>query len=124
MLDEYKSGISHPVFNKLFIETSYEDGVLIAERRKRSIRDVEKYAFHFGFSEDLELKVDSYETGRQNFIGRIKHIQNPAALNSPLTNTVGTVLDPIFSLRYKIRLEPGESKKYILYTDMQIIFMR
>ena len=116
MLDEYKSGISHPVFNKLFIETSYEDGVLIAERRKRSIRDVEKYAFHFGFSEDLELKVDSYETGRQNFIGRIKHIQNPAALNSPLTNTVGTVLDPIFSLRYKIRLEPGESKKiHLIY---------
>ncbi|HOD01428.1 MAG TPA: glucoamylase family protein [bacterium] len=111
MLDEYKSGISHPVFNKLFIETKYEDGVLIAERRKRYIRDIEKYAFHFGFSEDSDLTVDSYETARQNFIGRIKHIQNPAALNSALTNSVGTVLDPVFSLRYKIRLEPGESKK-------------
>ena len=77
MLDELKAGLSHPVFNKLFIETSYENGVLIAKRKKRNIRDIEKFAFHFGFSEDSNLKVESYETSRQNFIGRIKHIQNP-----------------------------------------------
>lgn len=111
MLDEYKAGISHPVFNKLFLETSFEEGVLIAKRKKRYIRDVEKYAFHFSFSDDPSLAIDSYETSRQNFVGRIKHVQNPAALNSQLTNSVGTVLDPIFSIRYKIKLKPGESKK-------------
>ena len=111
MLDDLKAGLSHPVFNKLFIETAYEDGVLIAKRKKRYIRDIEKYAFHFGFSEDVNLKTDSYETSRQNFIGRIKHIQNPAAMVSELTNSIGTVLDPIFSIRYKISLKPGESKK-------------
>ena len=34
MLDEFKAGIAHPLFNKLFVETSYEDGVLIAKRKK------------------------------------------------------------------------------------------
>jgi cyclic beta-1,2-glucan synthetase len=111
MLDEYRAGISHPVFNKLFLETSFEDGVLIAKRKKRYIRDIEKYAFHFAFSDDPNLSIASYETSRQNFVGRIKHVQNPAALNSPLTNSVGTVLDPIFSVRYKIKLRPGEAKK-------------
>ena len=111
MLDELKAGIAHPVFNKLFIETSYENGVLIAKRKKRNIRDIEKFAFHFAFSENLNLGMDSYDTSRQNFIGRIKHIQNPAAINSALTNSVGTVLDPIFSIRYKVELKPGESKK-------------
>ncbi len=111
MLDEYKAGISHPVFNKLFLETDYEDGVLIAKRKKRNIRDIEKFAFHFAFSDDSGLQIDSYETSRQNFIGRMKHIQNPAAINSPLTNSIGTVLDPVFSVRYKLDLKPGESKK-------------
>ncbi len=111
MLDELKSGLAHPVFNKLFIETSYDDDVLIAKRKKRNIRDIEKFAFHFAFSEDSDLKIDSYETSRQNFIGRIKHIQNPAAMNLDLTNSVGTVLDPIFSIRYKVELRPGETKK-------------
>ena len=50
MLDDFKAGIAHPLFNKLFVETSYEDGVLIAKRKKRYIRDIEKFAFHFGFS--------------------------------------------------------------------------
>ncbi|MBW6442082.1 DUF3131 domain-containing protein, partial [Patescibacteria group bacterium] len=111
MLDEYKAGMSHPVFNKLFLETFYEDDVLIAKRKKRYLRDIEKYAFHFAFSDDTSLNIDSYETSRQNFIGRMKHIQNPAALNSSLTNSVGTVLDPIFSVRYKFDLRPGEAKK-------------
>lgn len=111
MLDDFKAGIAHPLFNKLFVETSYEDGVLIAKRKKRYIRDIEKFAFHFGFSEDGGVSALSYETDRSAFIGRIKHIQNPAALNSPLTNSIGNVLDPVFSIRYKLELKPGESKK-------------
>ena len=111
MLDEYKAGISHPAFNKLFLETSYENGILIARRKKRYLRDVEKYAFHFAFSEDGDLYVDSYDTSRPNFVGRIKSIQNPAALDLPLTESVGTVLDPIFSIRYKVHIKPGETKK-------------
>ncbi len=111
MLDEYKSGINHPAFNKLFIETDYENGMLTARRKKRYFHDIEKYAFHFAFSEDGDLSVDSYDTSRPNFVGRLKSVQNPAALNSALTNSVGTVLDPIFSLRYKVNVKPGETRK-------------
>jgi cellobiose phosphorylase len=48
-----------------------------------------------------------YETDRYRFIGRGKSLKNPAALEGDLSNTTGTVLDPIFSLRGRVVIEPG-----------------
>ena len=49
------------------------------------------------------------ETDRARFLGRGRGIQSPAAMLSgqPLSNTVGTVLDPVFALRRRIRVAPG-----------------
>ncbi len=50
-----------------------------------------------------------YETDRVRFIGRGQTLRTPAAVmdGRPLSNTVGAVLDPIFSLRTRVSIEAG-----------------
>ena len=50
-----------------------------------------------------------YETDRARFLGRGRTPANPAALDAGtrLSGTTGPVLDPVFSLRRRVRLEPG-----------------
>jgi cellobiose phosphorylase len=52
-----------------------------------------------------------YETSRVNFIGRGKNLTFPNAMEgeTPLQNTVGAVLDPIISMRKRVRIESGET---------------
>ena len=52
-----------------------------------------------------------YETDRARFLGRGRTAANPAALDPGvgLSGTIGPVLDPVFSLRRRIRLDPGAS---------------
>ena len=53
----------------------------------------------------------SCETDRARFLGRGRSTRDPVALESagPLSGTTGAVLDPIFALRARVRLEPGQS---------------
>ena len=50
-----------------------------------------------------------YETDRARFLGRGRGIRTPMSVidGRPLSNTTGAVLDPIFSLRRRVRLAPG-----------------
>jgi cyclic beta-1,2-glucan synthetase len=49
-----------------------------------------------------------YETDRSRFLGRGRSTDNPQALDGrSLSNTVGAPLDPIVSLRQRVRLAPG-----------------
>ena len=59
-----------------------------------------------------------YETDRMQFIGRGNTVQHPSILDrdKPLTNTVGAVLDPIFSLRIKVKIEPDEEAQISFVT--------
>ena len=52
-----------------------------------------------------------FETDRSLFIGRNRSLAFPRAMDpdQPLTNSVGPVLDPVFSLRIRVRIDPGES---------------
>jgi cellobiose phosphorylase len=52
-----------------------------------------------------------YETDRMQFIGRGHTVCHPLILEreKPLSNTVGAVLDPIFSQRIKLRIEPEQA---------------
>ena len=51
------------------------------------------------------------ETDRARFLGRGRSTRDPVALESdgPLSGTTGAVLDPIFALRARVRLRPGQS---------------
>ncbi|URZ17704.1 GH36-type glycosyl hydrolase domain-containing protein [Clostridium felsineum] len=107
----FDSDLVHPTFSNLFVRTEFEPqyGCLIARRRIRSEKEKKSYVVHsMAYDGKLEGNIQ-YETSRTNFIGRGKDIHNPEALNSPLKNTVGDVLDPVMSLRGRIKLEPGKS---------------
>lgn len=100
---------AHPCFNKLFIETEAipEASALLGFRRMRSPDDLPIWAVHILSTSQASDDAAQYETNRDRFIGRGKSLQRPAALDGDLSNTTGTVLDPIFSLRRRVVIEPG-----------------
>ena len=58
-----------------------------------------------------------YETDRARFLGRGRDRRSPAALDGPsLSNTVGTVLDPVFALRRRVRVPPGATVRVTFWT--------
>jgi cyclic beta-1,2-glucan synthetase len=100
---------THPCFNKLFIETEAvpEASALLGFRRLRSPEDLPIWAIHLLSTSQTPDGDVQYETNRDRFIGRGKSLKHPAALEGDLSNAVGTVLDPIFSLRRRVIIEPG-----------------
>ena len=112
VLGDRKSDGSHPAFSKLFVETSFdaERQTLFASRRKRSSEDksIAAATFVVCSQDDSELE---FETDRGVFIGRNRNLRAPRAVVSGRTlhNTEGFVLDPAFSLRKRITVQPGAS---------------
>jgi cyclic beta-1,2-glucan synthetase len=101
----------HPAFSKLFVQTEalVERRALLAWRKPRGLHDPSIWAGHLLILPPLAGDVQcEYETDRARFVGRGRSLANPAALDSPLANLVGSPLDPIFSLRVELSLEPGE----------------
>lgn len=100
---------AHPCFNKLFIETEAlpQLSALLAFRRLRSPEDPPLWAAHILSISSTPRENVQYETDRARFVGRGKSLKHPLALEGNLSNTTGTVLDPIFSLRARVAIEPG-----------------
>ncbi|HEX5709551.1 MAG TPA: glucoamylase family protein, partial [Pyrinomonadaceae bacterium] len=104
--------VAHPAFSNLFIETEFvaAANALIARRRPRSSKEKPVYAVHVVAAEGETVGATQYETDRSRFLGRGHTPANPLAIieERPLSNTVGAVLDPVFSLRRRVRLLPGQ----------------
>lgn len=101
---------AHPVFNKIFIQTevSHIPFGLIATRRLRSETEEPLFIAHLLVSNDHNDTILQYETDRGEFIGRGRSLENPKSLENTLSNTTGAVLDPIFSLRKQVVLDPNQ----------------
>ena len=68
---------------------------------------------------EAEATADmQFETDRARFIGRGRSIANAAAITDgrPLTKTVGTVLDPVLSLRPRVTIAPGKVARVAFWT--------
>ena len=102
---------AHPTFSKLFVQTEFvpELGALLATRRRRAPDEPEVWAAHLAVLEGEVSGELQFETDRARFLGRGYGVRSPIAISSgrPLANTVGTVLDPIFSIRRSVRIPPG-----------------
>jgi cyclic beta-1,2-glucan synthetase len=117
---------AHPAFAKMFVETeSPEAGVLIAHRRPRSPDDPAIWTAHIliaapdsGGALGKLSRTDGiqHETDRAKFLGRGNSTENPAALRARLSGSTGTVLDPIFSLRCRVTLDPRERQDLTFLT--------
>ncbi len=115
VLDQLNADIAHPTFSKLFIQTRFENNTLVAFRRPRHEGKKKMFLMHTLFVEGETLGNLEYETDRVKFIGRGRSLADPRAMdiNQPLSNSVGAVLDPIMSMRTRVRVDPG--KTVVLY---------
>jgi cyclic beta-1,2-glucan synthetase len=111
---------AHPAFSNLFIETEFiaADNALIARRRPRSSKDDPVWGVHVLIVEGEAVGATQYETDRGRFLGRGHHAGEPVAVmeERPLSNTTGAVLDPVFSLRRRVRVQPGERARLTFST--------
>ena len=104
---------AHPAFANLFVETEYHAWctAITATRRPRTPSDSEIWCVHVVDTGGGRIGPVTCETDRARFLGRGRSTRNPAALDSggALSGTTGAVLDPIFALRTRLLLEPGET---------------
>ena len=110
VLGSAEDDAAHPAFGKLFLETSYqpEHAALLCRRRPRAADEAELYAVHVLCVEGGLRAPVEWESDRARFLGRGRAPDDPQALDGrPLSGTTGTVLDPVLSLRYRVRLPPG-----------------
>lgn len=123
--------LAHPAFQKLFLETEYiaEESAILVRRRPRDSEQPADWAVHVlaaptdnaNQSALLGYTVSDiqYETSRQAFLGRRCSARNPQALDGrTLAGETGAVLDPIFSLRCTVRMDPGASATVAWSTGM------
>ena len=102
--------LAHPAFAKLFVDTEFlpESGALLAHRRARAAEEAPVWAFHVLSLEGRTQGPLEWETDRARFLGRGRGPDDPVALDGrSLSGTTGVVLDPVVSLRQRIRLAPG-----------------
>lgn len=103
--------LTHPAFDNLFIQTEFEHEALLASRRPRSEKQARLWLMHTVATEGEKVGSLQYETDRARFIGRGRSLAKPQALdaNHPLSDSVGAVLDPMMSLRQRVRIAPGQT---------------
>ena len=111
---------SHPAFSKLFVQTEFVPGLdaLLATRRRRAPDELEVWAAHLAVLEGESESDLQFETDRSRFIGRGNGIGAASSIDSgrPLSNTVGIVLDPVFSIRRRVRIPPGGTVRISYWT--------
>jgi cyclic beta-1,2-glucan synthetase len=111
---------AHPAFQNLFVQTEFvaDIGALLATRRPRSRDEKPIWAAHVAAVEAEAERVIQYETDRARFLGRGRSVRSPVSVidGRPLSNTAGSVLDPIFSLRCRVTLAPGATAHAIFST--------
>jgi cyclic beta-1,2-glucan synthetase len=111
---------SHQTFSKLFVQTEYvaKRHTLLATRRKRAPDEPDIWAAHHAVLEGTVLGEPEIETDRARFLGRGREIRSPLAVvdGRRLSGTVGTVLDPVFALRYRIKVAAGTTSRIAFWT--------
>ena len=111
---------AHPAFANLFVETEWREfeGAILATRRPRASSEARRWVAHVAAVGEEHIGDITFETDRGRFIGRGRSVRRPAALDpgASLTGTVGAVLDPIFALRVRVRIAPGQSARVAFTT--------
>lgn len=103
----------HPAFSNLFVQTEIarDKQALLCTRRPRSHDEVPPWMLHLVAVHDADIGEISYETDRARFLGRGNTPRTPRALSSEdvLSDSAGSVLDPIVAIRCRIVLAPEQT---------------
>jgi cyclic beta-1,2-glucan synthetase len=112
---------AHVAFSNLFVETEFvpEVGALLATRRPRSAGERQVWLAHLMEVEGEKVGDMQYESDRARFLGRGREVGTAISLvgGRPLSNTSGTVLDPIVSLRQRVAI-PAEHTVDLVFTTL------
>ncbi|HTQ66229.1 MAG TPA: glucoamylase family protein [Puia sp.] len=113
VLAPYMADLTHPAFGNLFVQTEIvpQRHAILCTRRPRSEEEVNPWMFHLMKVNNAEIKDISYETDRSAFLGRTNNIHSPRVITegADLSNSQGSVLDPIVAIRYRIMIDSHES---------------
>jgi cellobiose phosphorylase len=122
VLNSAGADLAHPAFSNLFIQTQIipQQNAILCSRRPRASHEKLPWIGHLLLVHGNEVGTASFETDRAQFIGRGESLASPAALKnaSPLSNSEGSVLDPIAAIRRTLRLEPKESATVTLVSGI------
>ncbi len=113
--------LAHPAFVKLFVESEYvpDCAALLFRRRARAAGESEPWAVHVLALEGRPQGPVEWESDRARFLGRGRDTARPQALDGrSLGRTTGAVLDPIASLRQRLRLAPGAAVRLAFATGV------
>jgi cyclic beta-1,2-glucan synthetase len=120
VLGPQANDVAHPAFSKLFVETEHLAGLgaILATRRRRAPTEPQVWAAHLAVVDRQAVGNREFETDRARFLGRGGGVRGPtAAVNGrPLSGATGTVLDPIFALRRRVRIAPGAMARVDFWT--------
>ncbi len=123
VLGDRATDLAHPAFGKLFVETEYlpEHTTLLCRRRPRASSEPTVIALHTLSVEGGLRGPVEWESDRAAFLGHGREPDDPVALDGrPLSGRVGAVLDPIASLRYRVRLPPGAFARVSFATGVAV----
>ncbi|HET9462811.1 MAG TPA: glucoamylase family protein [Thiobacillus sp.] len=115
VLAPLNADLAHRAFSNLFVQTEIlpERQAILCTRRPRTPGEQVPWMFHLLAAPGAVAHASSYETDRARFIGRGRTVANPLVLDSDgspaLSNTDGSVLDPIVAIRRTLTLSPDES---------------
>jgi cyclic beta-1,2-glucan synthetase len=122
VLAPHGTDLAHPAFGKLFLETEWLADVhaLLCRRRSRSAEQKPVFAVHVVSVSGPTVGRAQFETDRARFLGRGRSPEDPQALEpgTMLSGTVGAVLDPIFSLRRRVKVDPGSAVTVVFTTAL------
>jgi cyclic beta-1,2-glucan synthetase len=107
----------HPAFSNLFVQTEIieQRRAILCTRRPRSEGEKTYWMFHLMAVHGTDIEQVSYETDRSRFIGRGNTVNDPLSMCSTsdlfgtLSDSQGSVLDPIVSIMSRITLDPEQS---------------
>ncbi len=110
---------AHKSFSNLFVETEAlpANRAVLFTRRPRSA--VERRVWGFSLVACEQDPCDwSFETDRSAFLGRLRGVDRPQALDAPgpLGGHSGAVLDPCCALRRRVTIEPEQSVRLVFAT--------
>jgi cyclic beta-1,2-glucan synthetase len=114
--------LAHPAFSNLFVQTELVRNrqAIFCTRRPRSAEERPPWLVHLMTVRGTTVGEASFETDRMQFIGRGRTLASPAALDAGarLSDSEGSVLDPVVCIRQVIRLEPNETVRVDLVTGV------
>lgn len=117
-LNTLDKDIAHPVFNDMFIETSYdkERNAIISKRKKIEGKGYIYSALIIKGMQDIRVDTD-----RMSFLGRGQRISNPRVLSSDYIyngENIGDVLYPCYGVYADVPISPKSTLEF--YTALVI----